>query len=79
MPLELPPPIAAYVKANAQLDVDGMLQPFAADAVLRDNGAPELAVPKKIIKVTEIPVLGTGKTDYVAIMRMAEAEGRRAA
>lgn len=39
MPLELPPPIAAYVKANAQLDVDGMLQPFAADAVLRDNGA----------------------------------------
>jgi len=25
MPLELPPPIAAYVKANAQLDVDGML------------------------------------------------------
>ena len=41
-------------------------------------GAPELAVPKKVIKVTEIPVLGTGKTDYVAIMRMVEAEGRRA-
>lgn len=42
-------------------------------------GAPELAVPKKIIKVTEVPVLGTGKTDYVAITRMAEADGRRAA
>ncbi|WP_304165417.1 AMP-binding protein [Phenylobacterium aquaticum] len=42
-------------------------------------GAPELAVPRKIIKVPEIPVLGTGKTDYVAIQRMAEAEGRRAA
>ena len=42
-------------------------------------GAPELAVPRKIIRVTEIPVLGTGKTDYVAIMRMAEADGRRAA
>lgn len=39
MPLELPSPIAAYVAANAQLDVDGMLQPFTADAVLRDNGA----------------------------------------
>jgi hypothetical protein len=38
MPLELPSPIAAYVAANAQLDVDGMLQPFTADAVLRDNG-----------------------------------------
>lgn len=42
-------------------------------------GAPELAVPRKIIKVTEVPVLGTGKTDYVAITRMAEADGRRAA
>lgn len=39
MPLELPSPIAAYVAANAQLDVDGMLQPFAADAVVRDNSA----------------------------------------
>lgn len=36
---ELPPSIAAYVAANARLDVDGMLAPFAADAVLRDNGA----------------------------------------
>jgi len=36
-------------------------------------GAPELAVPRKILKVTEVPVLGTGKTDYVAIQRMAEA------
>ncbi len=42
-------------------------------------GATELAVPRKIIKVTEVPVLGTGKTDYVAITRMAEADGRRAA
>jgi len=34
----LPKPIADYVKANAQLDVDRMLKPFAADAVLLDNG-----------------------------------------
>lgn len=40
MSLELPIPIAAYVAANARLDVDGMLAPFAADAVLRDNGTP---------------------------------------
>lgn len=38
MTLQLPPPIAAYVAANARLDIDAMLQPFAADAVLRDNG-----------------------------------------
>jgi ketosteroid isomerase-like protein len=34
----LPKPIAAYVEANARLDVDGMLKPFAADAVILDNG-----------------------------------------
>jgi acyl-[acyl-carrier-protein]-phospholipid O-acyltransferase/long-chain-fatty-acid--[acyl-carrier-protein] ligase len=39
-------------------------------------GAPELAVPRKIVRVPEIPVLGTGKTDYVAIQRMAETEAR---
>jgi ketosteroid isomerase-like protein len=39
MSLELPSPIAAYVAANARLDVDAMLEPFATDALLRDNGA----------------------------------------
>ncbi|MFK8251775.1 nuclear transport factor 2 family protein [Ancylobacter terrae] len=38
MSLDLPSPIATYVAANARLDVDGMLAPFAAEAVLRDNG-----------------------------------------
>ena len=37
-------------------------------------GAPELAVPRKIIRVQEIPVLGTGKTDYVALQRIVDAE-----
>lgn len=32
----LPKPIADYIEANARLDVDGMLSPFAADAVLFD-------------------------------------------
>ncbi|CAO3447168.1 hypothetical protein [Azospirillum argentinense] len=40
MSIELPKPIADYVEANARLDVDGMLKPFAADAVLLDNGKP---------------------------------------
>ena len=42
-------------------------------------GAPELAVPRKIIRVPEIPVLGTGKTDYVALQRIVDAELRPAA
>lgn len=34
----LPKPIADYVEANAQLDVDAMLKPFSAEAILLDNG-----------------------------------------
>jgi acyl-[acyl-carrier-protein]-phospholipid O-acyltransferase/long-chain-fatty-acid--[acyl-carrier-protein] ligase len=36
------------------------------------QGAPEIAVPKKVVPLREIPVLGTGKTDYVALQRLAE-------
>jgi len=39
-------------------------------------GAAELTVPRRIMTVPEVPVLGTGKTDYEAIQRMAEAELR---
>ncbi|MFN3522926.1 MAG: AMP-binding protein [Phenylobacterium sp.] len=53
---------------------DAAAAPMVAHA--QSIGAPELAVPRKIIKVPEVPVLGTGKTDYVAIQRMAEADGR---
>jgi acyl-[acyl-carrier-protein]-phospholipid O-acyltransferase/long-chain-fatty-acid--[acyl-carrier-protein] ligase len=37
-------------------------------------GAPEIAVPRKIIKVAEAVLLGTGKTDYAAVQRIAEAD-----
>lgn len=40
----------------------------------RSFGAPELAAPRRVIRVNELPVLGSGKTDYVAIQRMAEAD-----
>jgi acyl-[acyl-carrier-protein]-phospholipid O-acyltransferase/long-chain-fatty-acid--[acyl-carrier-protein] ligase len=42
----------------------------------RSVGAPELAAPRRILKVPEVPVLGSGKTDYVAIQRFAEREAR---
>lgn len=38
MTIELPKPIADYVAANARMDVDGMMQPFAPDAVVFDVG-----------------------------------------
>jgi acyl-[acyl-carrier-protein]-phospholipid O-acyltransferase/long-chain-fatty-acid--[acyl-carrier-protein] ligase len=48
-------------------------------AYAKQVGAPEIAVPRKIIRVPEIPVLGTGKTDYVALQRIVDVELRRAA
>jgi len=44
----------------------------------RATGAPELTAARRIVRVTEIPVLGTGKTDYVAIHRMVESDARAA-
>jgi hypothetical protein len=38
MTIELPKPIADYVAANARLDLSGMIQPFAPDAVVFDAG-----------------------------------------
>ncbi len=40
----------------------------------QSHGVPELALPKRIIVVEHIPVLGTGKIDYVAVGRMADGE-----
>lgn len=37
----------------------------------KDNGVADIAVPKRIVFVEDIPVLGTGKTDYVSLGRMA--------
>jgi acyl-[acyl-carrier-protein]-phospholipid O-acyltransferase/long-chain-fatty-acid--[acyl-carrier-protein] ligase len=37
----------------------------------QNHGVPEIAVPKKIVAVKEVPILGTGKLDYVSINRLA--------
>ncbi|WP_269713369.1 AMP-binding protein [Caulobacter sp. NIBR2454] len=55
---------------------DADVAPLVAHA--HTIGAPELAVPRRILKVPEVPVLGTGKTDYVAIQRMAETDTQAA-
>jgi acyl-[acyl-carrier-protein]-phospholipid O-acyltransferase/long-chain-fatty-acid--[acyl-carrier-protein] ligase len=35
------------------------------------HGVSELAVPRRVLIVPAVPVLGTGKTDYVAVQQMA--------
>jgi acyl-[acyl-carrier-protein]-phospholipid O-acyltransferase/long-chain-fatty-acid--[acyl-carrier-protein] ligase len=41
-------------------------------AYARSNGIAELSIPRSIVIVARIPVLGTGKMDYVGIMKLAE-------
>jgi acyl-[acyl-carrier-protein]-phospholipid O-acyltransferase/long-chain-fatty-acid--[acyl-carrier-protein] ligase len=41
-------------------------------ATARSLGLSELAVARVLIRVAEIPLLGTGKTDYVRLKSIAE-------
>ena len=63
----LPAPIAAYVDANAQLDLEGMLEPFAADAVVRDNGAVHQGLDgvRSLLEEAVIPVKAIFTPDTV--------------
>jgi acyl-[acyl-carrier-protein]-phospholipid O-acyltransferase/long-chain-fatty-acid--[acyl-carrier-protein] ligase len=39
-----------------------------------NHGVSELAVPRRIIHVDDIPVLGTGKTDYVSVEKTVKSQ-----
>jgi acyl-[acyl-carrier-protein]-phospholipid O-acyltransferase/long-chain-fatty-acid--[acyl-carrier-protein] ligase len=41
-------------------------------AAVRELGLPEIALPRRIIYVEKIPLLGTGKKDYVTLGAMVE-------
>lgn len=40
----------------------------------REQGAPELAIPRRIVYIDKIPLLGTGKKDYPKLTQMVEAQ-----
>jgi acyl-[acyl-carrier-protein]-phospholipid O-acyltransferase/long-chain-fatty-acid--[acyl-carrier-protein] ligase len=37
-----------------------------------NHGVPEIAVPRRIVHAEHVPVLGTGKTDYVRVQAIAD-------
>ncbi|MGJ5818794.1 AMP-binding protein [Paludibaculum fermentans] len=43
-------------------------------AAARELGAPELAIPRRIVYVDKIPLLGTGKKDYPKLSQLVEAQ-----
>jgi acyl-[acyl-carrier-protein]-phospholipid O-acyltransferase/long-chain-fatty-acid--[acyl-carrier-protein] ligase len=43
-------------------------------AAARAAGAPEIAIPRRIIHLDKMPLLGNGKKDYVTLSRMVEEQ-----
>ncbi len=70
---------AASVKTDARRGEPIVL--FSTDADLtrerlqdgaRELGHPEIAVPRQIVHIAALPLLGSGKLDHVALRRIAE-------
>lgn len=51
---------------------DAAMTRDALISAAQSQGIPEISVPRKIQKVDALPLLGTGKTDYVALKKLAE-------
>jgi acyl-[acyl-carrier-protein]-phospholipid O-acyltransferase/long-chain-fatty-acid--[acyl-carrier-protein] ligase len=66
-------PDGARGEAIVLFTTDAGLTREALAASARKLGVPELAVPRKIHRVDSLPLLGTGKVDYVSLKQYAEA------
>lgn len=53
---------------------DKQLDRSTLSALAKSEGVAEIAVPKDIRFIKEIPVLGSGKTDFVSLKKLAEQE-----
>ena len=42
--------------------------------VLKETATPALMIPRNVIALKELPLLGSGKTDYQTLNRMAREQ-----
>ena len=63
---------AAKGEALVLFTSDVSLNRDALLASARSQGSSELVVPRRIVRVAALPLLGTGKIDYVTLKQMAE-------
>jgi acyl-[acyl-carrier-protein]-phospholipid O-acyltransferase / long-chain-fatty-acid--[acyl-carrier-protein] ligase len=70
---------AAKGEAIVLFTTDPQLTREQLSAAAKSLGAPDLAVARTVNVVAEIPLLGTGKTDYVRLKSLAEPAAASAA
>jgi acyl-[acyl-carrier-protein]-phospholipid O-acyltransferase/long-chain-fatty-acid--[acyl-carrier-protein] ligase len=57
--------LVTNAKEASRMDLVGWAQ---------NHGVAEISVPRRVLVIDAIPMLATGKTDYVSVQKMAEAE-----
>jgi acyl-[acyl-carrier-protein]-phospholipid O-acyltransferase/long-chain-fatty-acid--[acyl-carrier-protein] ligase len=65
---------AAGGESTVLFTTDPALDRIRLHQAARRLGAQELAVARRIVHVADLPLLGSGKTDYVRLKAMAEAQ-----
>jgi acyl-[acyl-carrier-protein]-phospholipid O-acyltransferase/long-chain-fatty-acid--[acyl-carrier-protein] ligase len=55
---------------------DPKLDRIALQRAARELGAQELAVARRVVRVSTLPMLGSGKTDYVQLKSLTESASR---
>jgi acyl-[acyl-carrier-protein]-phospholipid O-acyltransferase/long-chain-fatty-acid--[acyl-carrier-protein] ligase len=67
--------ISGSGESTVLFTTDACLDRITLVRAARQIGAQELAVARRIVKVASLPLLGSGKTDYVRLKRMTVKKG----